>query len=145
MPEQKKKSVQQRWDDLQPSKSMLFWSCAGSVAVALIVGFTWGGWVTGGTARDMAQTAGDKSRYELASVICADKFMAAANAKAQLTELKAIESSYAQRQFIDAGGWAIMPGQEKAARQAAELCAKVLDNLELDAAAAGVEPISTVR
>ena len=145
MPEQKKKSVQQRWDDLQPSKSMLFWSCAGSVAVALIVGFTWGGWVTGGTAQDMAQTAGDKSRYELASVICADKFMAAANAKAQLTELKAIESSYAQRQFIDAGGWAIMPGQEKAARQAAELCAKVLDNLELDAAAAGVEPISTVR
>lgn len=145
MSEQKKKSVQQRWDDLQPSKSMLFWSCAGSVAAALIVGFTWGGWVTGGTARDMAQTAGDKSRYELASVICADKFMAAANAKAQLTELKAIESSYAQRQFIDAGGWATMPGQEKAARQAAELCAKVLDNLELDAAAAGVEPISTVQ
>src|SRR5919106_2565336 len=145
MPEQKKKSVQQRWDDLQPSKSMLFWSCAGSVAVALIIGFTWGGWVTGGTARDMAQSAGDKSRYELASVICADKFMAAANAKAQLTELKAIESSYAQRQFIDAGGWAIMPGQEKAARQAAELCAKVLDNLEPDGAAAGVEPISTVR
>jgi hypothetical protein len=145
MTEQKKKSVQQRWHDLQPSKTMLFWSCAGSVAVALIVGFTWGGWVTGGTARDMAQTAGEKSRYDLASVICADKFMAAANAKAQLTELKAIESSYAQRQFIDAGGWATMPGQEKAARQAAELCAAVLDQLELDAAAADVEPTSTVQ
>jgi hypothetical protein len=25
---------------------MLFWSCAGSVVVALVVGFTWGGWVT---------------------------------------------------------------------------------------------------
>jgi hypothetical protein len=145
MTEQKKKSVQQRWHDLQPSKTMLFWSCAGSVAVALIVGFTWGGWVTGGTARDMAQTAGEKSRYDLASVICADKFMAAADAKAQLTELKAIESSYGQRQFIDAGGWATMPGQEKAARQAAELCAAVLDQLELDAAAADVEPTSTVQ
>lgn len=145
MTEQKKKSVQQRWHDLQPTKTMLFWSCAGSVAVALIVGFTWGGWVTGGTARDMAQTAGEQSRYDLASVICAEKFMAAADAKARLTELKAIESSYAQRQFIDAGGWAAMPGQEKAARQAAELCAGVLDKLELDAAAAGVEPISSVQ
>jgi hypothetical protein len=106
--------------------------------VALIVGFTWGGWVTGGTARDMAQTAGDDSRYELASVICVEKFLAAPDAQAQLIELKAIDSSYAQRQFIDAGGWATMPGQEKGARQTAEICAAVLDKLEL-ATAAGVE------
>jgi hypothetical protein len=149
MTNQKKRSLQQRWDEVQPSKTMLFWSCAGSVAVALIVGFTWGGWVTGGTAREMAQTAGDQSRDELASVICAEKFMAAADATVQLTALKAIDSPYRQRQFIDDGGWATMPGQEKGARQASELCVEVLDNLELDPAAAGVdgklESISTVR
>jgi hypothetical protein len=149
MLDQKKKSLRQRWDDLQPSKTMLVWSCAGSVAVALILGFTWGGWVTGGTAWDMAQTAGDKSRYELASTICADRFMAAADARAQLTALKAIDSSYAQRQFIDDGGWATMPGQEKGARQTSELCAAVLDKLELGTAAAGVEgkvePISAAQ
>ena len=149
MPEQKKWSLQQRWDGLQPSKTMLVWSCIGSVAVALIVGFTWGGWVTGGTAQDMAQDAGDKSRYELASTICADRFMAATDARAQLTALKAIDSSYRQRQFIDDGGWATMPGQEKGARQTSELCAAVLDKLELDTAAAGVEgqvePVSTAQ
>ena len=102
---QKKSSIQQRWNDLQPSKTMLFWSCASSVVVALVVGFTWGGWVTGGTARDMAETAGDTSRYELASVICVEKFLAAPDAQAQLTELKAIDSSYRQRQFIEAGGY----------------------------------------
>ena len=31
-----KRSNQQRWGDLQPSKTMLFWSCAGSH----MVGFT---------------------------------------------------------------------------------------------------------
>lgn len=132
MTDQRKRSIQQRWADLQPSKTMLFWSCAGSVVVALVVGFTWGGWVTGGTARDMAVTAGDDSRYELASVICVEKFLAAPDAQAQLAELKAIDSSYRQRQFIEAGGWAIMPSKDEAARQAADLCAKVLANLEPD-------------
>ena len=149
MPEQKKWSLQQRWDGLQPSKTLLVWSCIGSVAVALIAGFTWGGWVTGGTARDMAQDAGDQSRYELASTICADRFMAATNAKAQLTALQAIDSSYQQRQFIDEGGWATMPGQDKGARQTSELCAAVLDKLELETAAAGVdgkmEPVSAAQ
>ncbi|HSA81924.1 MAG TPA: hypothetical protein VLE23_14000 [Geminicoccaceae bacterium] len=132
MADQQKRSIQQRWSDLQPTKTMLFWSCAGSVAVALVVGFTWGGWVTGGTAREMAETAGDSSRYELASVICVEKFLAAPDARAQLTELKAISSSYRQRQFIETGGWAVMPNKDKAARQSAELCAKVLANLELE-------------
>ena len=61
-----KRSIQQRWNELQPSKTMLVWSCLGSVVVALVVGFSWGGWVTGGTARDMAEDAGDESRWALA-------------------------------------------------------------------------------
>jgi hypothetical protein len=149
MADQQKRSIQQRWDDLQPTKTMLFWSCAGSVVVALVVGFTWGGWVTGGTARDMAETAGDESRYELASVICVEKFLAAPDAQAQLTELKAIDSSYRQRQFIEEGGWATMPSKDKAARQTAELCAKVLANLEFEkpteAVDAEAKPASAIQ
>ena len=152
MANQQKRSIQQRWGDLQPSKTMLFWSCAGSVVVALVVGFTWGGWVTGGTARDMAATAGDESRWELTSVICVEKFLAAPDAQAQLTELKALDSSYRQRQFIEAGGWAVMPSTDKAARQAADLCAKVLTNLEVEEPAEAeadvegkVQPASTAQ
>jgi hypothetical protein len=129
---------------------MLVWSCAGCVAVALVVGFTWGGWVTGGTAQKMAGAAGDTSRYELASVICVERFLDAPDARAQLAALKAIDSSYAQRQFIEDGGWATMPSKDKAARQTADLCAKVLANLEPDEAAEAdgegkVEPASTVQ
>jgi hypothetical protein len=133
MASEQKRSLEQRWSDLQPTKTMLFWSCAGSVVVALVVGFTWGGWVTGGTARGMAESAGAESRYDLASVICVEKFLAAPDAQAQLAELKAIGSSYRQRQFVEEGGWAVMPNRDEAARQSADLCAKVLANLELDA------------
>lgn len=139
MADQSKRSIQQRWNDLQPTKTMLLWSCVGSAAVAVVVGFTWGGWVTGGTARDMAERAGDSSRYELASVICVERFLAAPDARAQLTKLKAIDSAYRQRQFIDEGGWAVMPSKDKAARQAAELCAKILTNLELEEPTEAVE------
>lgn len=149
MADQHKRSIQQRWSDLQPSKTMLFWSCAGSVAVALLVGFTWGGWVTGGTAQKMAGAAGDTSRYELASVVCVERFLDAPDARAQLTALKAIDNSYRQRQFIEEGGWAVMPNKEKATRQAIDLCAKVLANLELDASAEADEgelhPASTAQ
>jgi hypothetical protein len=145
MADQKTRSFRQRWDDLQPSKTMLFWSCAGSVVVALVVGFTWGGWVTGGTARGMAETAGDTSRYDLASVICVERFLAAPDARAQLTELKAIDSSYRQRQFIEEGGWATMPDMDAAARQAADLCARVLANLEGEALDELVEPAEGVE
>jgi hypothetical protein len=145
MASEQKRSIQQRWSDLQPTKTMLFWSCAGSVVVALVVGFTWGGWVTGGTARGMAETAGAESRYDLASVICVEKFLAAPDAKAQLTALKGIDSSFRQRQFIEEGGWAIMPGRDEAARQAADLCARVLANLELEEVDELVEPAAGVE
>ena len=150
MADQHKRSIQQRWTDLQPSKTMLFWSCAGSVVVALVVGFTWGGWVTGGSARDMAETAGDTSRYELASVICVERFLAAPDAQTQLTALKAIDSPYRQRQFVEEGGWATMPSKDKAALRTAELCAKVLANLELEellpgGVEAGAQPASSVQ
>ncbi len=151
MADQKTRSIRQRWDDLQPSKTMLVWSCVGSVIVALVVGFTWGGWVTGGTARGMAETAGDTSRYELASVICVERFLAAPDAAAQLAALKELSGSYQQRQFVEKGGWAVMPGQDAADRQnaadrrAADLCARVLAAMEVDEVDELVEPAAGVE
>ena len=130
------RGLSQRWDELQPSKTMLAWACAGSIAATLVVGFTWGGWVTGGTARDMAGDASGEARGQLASVVCAESFMAAPDAAVQLVALKELSGSYQQRQFVEKGGWAVMPGKDAADRQdaadrrAADLCARVLADLE---------------
>ncbi|MCR4265145.1 hypothetical protein [Nitratireductor sp. ZSWI3] len=121
-----KKSITQRWDDYQPTKSTLVWACAGAAVATMIVGFTWGGWVTGGTSRDLVSTAGIAARGELASEICVERFNAAPNSAARLVELKAITSTSAKRQFIEAGGWATMPGQTSPDRRGAEACAVAL-------------------
>ena len=92
MEKNQKRSISQRWDELQPSKTMLVWACVGCIAATMVVGFTWGGWVTGGTARGMAGTAGDEARGELASVICVESFMAAPDAAVQLAALKELSA-----------------------------------------------------
>lgn len=80
----------------------------------IVIGFSWGGWVTGGTA-DHAP-AWPATARELASAICVERFNAAPDAAAKLAEFKAIPDSYKKRQFVEAGGWATMPGQTTADR-----------------------------
>lgn len=121
-----KKSVSERFDDYQPTKSTLAWACAGAVVATMIVGFTWGGWVTGNTSRDLATTAGNVARGELASDICVERFSAGPDSAARLAELKAITGASAKRQFVEAGGWATMPGQTSPDRRGAEACAVAL-------------------
>ncbi|RRH89576.1 hypothetical protein EH240_33910 [Mesorhizobium tamadayense] len=106
-----KQSLSRRWEDYQPSKTMLVWACIAAVIATIVIGFSWGGWVTGGTSQKMAATASDTARGDLASAICVERFNAAPDAAAKLVEFKAITDSYKKRQFVEAGGWATMPGQ----------------------------------
>ena len=116
---QQKSTLSHRFKDYQASKTVLFWACAGSVIVATVVGFSWGGWVTGGSARDMAADLAAQARQELAAVVCVDRFMAAPDVGVQLTALKEITSPYAQGKFVQEGGWAlIVPASTPADRQA---------------------------
>lgn len=121
-----KRSLSRRWEDYQPSKTMLVWACIAAVIATIAVGFSWGGWVTGGISKSMATSAGDMTRGELASAICVERFNAAPDAAARLAEFKAIPDSYKKRQFVEAGGWATMPGQTSPDRRGAEGCAVAL-------------------
>ena len=121
-----KRSLLQRWDDYQPSKATLLWACVAAVIATMVFGFSWGGWVTGGSSRTAAAAAGDVARGELASAICVDRFNAGPDASARLTQFKAITESYKQRQFIEAGGWATMPGQSAPDRLGAQGCTTAL-------------------
>jgi hypothetical protein len=138
MQQRQNQTLSQRFQQYRASKAVLFWACAGSVIVATIVGFSWGGWVTGGSAAKMAEKSAAEARQELAAVVCVDRFMAAPDVGVQLTALKDIESPYAQGKFVEDGGWAIIvpassPSDRKASaddRKAAGLCAAELSKRE---------------
>jgi hypothetical protein len=123
--------LRRRWEEFSPSKTQAFWACGASVAVAIIVGFAWGGWVTGGTAQAMATSAGNDGRNQLAAAICVERFAAAPDAGVQLAALKDITSTFQQRAFVQEGGWALMPGEDRTNSGAATLCADRLVALEL--------------
>ena len=133
-----KRTLSQRFDDYQASKTVLFWACAASVIAAIVVGFSWGGWVTGGTAQELADDSAAQARQELAAVVCVDRFMAAPDAGVQLTSLQEMTSPRAQGKFVEDGGWAMIvpassPTDYEARtdhREAAGLCAEELAKRE---------------
>jgi len=139
MQQRQDQTLSQRFQQYRPSKTALFWSCAGCVVVATVVGFTWGGWTTGGSAQDMADKAAASARQELAAVVCVDRFMAAQDADVQLTALQEITSSYAQSKFVEEGGWAVIVPASSTTdykaraddRKAAGLCAAELAKREV--------------
>jgi hypothetical protein len=120
----------------RPSKTIWFWSTAAAVVLTVIVGFNWGGWVTGGTAIDRAKDAAEGAKAELAADICAYRFLGANDAGAQLAALKK-ESSYSRSSVIEKGGWVTLAGAKEPVDGAAQLCADQLMKAELEPGAAG--------
>lgn len=124
-------NLTRRLEEYQPSKTALFWSCVGSVVVVLILGFTWGGWTTAGTANEMAEEAAEEARAQVAAAVCVEQFMNAATVQTQLASLKEIDSSWRRENFVEEGGWATIAGEVY--DDGAELCAERLMEKELPA------------
>ena len=103
---------------------------AGAISLA-IVGFGWGGWVTGGTADRLAGGRADQAIVAALAPICVAQFQASANAPASLAALKATQS-WEQGSYVGKGGWATMPGSTaEPNRQVATACAEALNKLVL--------------
>ncbi len=122
-------TTSQRWDNFRPSKALWFWSVVGAAVLTMIVGFTAGGWTTGGTAMTMATDAARNARAELVANVCVEKFVNGPNASQKLAELKEI-SSYKRDTFIKDGGWVQLAGMEREASGAADLCASHLASMD---------------
>jgi hypothetical protein len=118
-------SVLRRWENYRASKAVVFWACAGCIVATLIIGFTWGGWVTGGAAERMATQGATAARADLAATICVSRFETGPDAVVNLASLKASDS-WTRSDFIEKGGWATLAGTEKPVSGAANLCAQRL-------------------
>ena len=103
-------------------------AAAGAVAT-LVIGFYWGGWVTGGTAKDMTQRSTTAAVVSALSPICLDKFQRSADAGVNMVEFKKV-SSYQQGSFVEKGGWATLPGSDRADSSVAQACANMISNLK---------------
>jgi dienelactone hydrolase len=105
-------------------KPGLYGAVVGATALA-IVGFTWGGWVTGGTARHMAA---DQARLEVVAAlvpICIEQSSQDPQVVETLAQLKDAKS-YKRRVMLMEAGWATMPGSSAPDRYVATACMEKL-------------------
>jgi hypothetical protein len=106
-------------------KPGLYGVVAGAVALA-IVGFAWGGWVTGGDARQRAEAASQAAIVSALAPICADKFERAANTDASLiTKLNAVDA-WERDGYLTKAGWVTFPGNAKPDSDVAKACLNLL-------------------
>lgn len=99
-----------------------FWGIVGGGAIAMIIGFNWGGWTTSSTTQQMSDEAVLASRAS----ICVAQFMGAPNHELKAKEFQGTDS-YRRSELIEKGGWDRMPGQEKAVYGVASACVTGLE------------------
>jgi dienelactone hydrolase len=97
------------------------WGMIGGGIAAMVIGFSWGGWVTGGTAGQM-ETASAK-----AAVILAFTPLCVAKAEPQLEKLAELKelSRWKHDDFVVEAGW-VDNVSEKYRADVARVCASTL-------------------
>jgi hypothetical protein len=125
MEQKKKVSFRKWWQEARPTKTVVFWSWIGSIILTMIVGFTWGGWVTGRTARTMAEDMAEDAVIDRLAPICVAQFNQDPGKDQKLEELKET-GSYQRRTYVQDQGWATMPGEEEPDREVVDECVRLL-------------------
>jgi hypothetical protein len=105
-------------------KPGIYGAACGAAALA-IAGFSWGGWVTGGTARTMAADQSQAAVVAALSLICVDQSKRDPQLAERVEAIKAA-SSWNRGDLVMKNGWATMPGTTEANSQVARDCASKL-------------------
>ena len=106
------------------TKPALLGAAAGAIALAFY-GFTWGGWVTAGSADKAAKQQVETAVVAALVPVCVAKFNGAADVAVHAAALKKA-SSWEQGSYVEKGGWANMPGTTTANTDLARACAEAL-------------------
>ena len=115
----------QRWSAARPTKTLVFWSWVAAAVVTMIIGFNWGGWVTGGTARTTAEAMAQDAVVKRLAPICVVQSGVDTAKTQKLVAMKA-ESTWQRGEYIGKQGWATMPGEQEPDSKVAQACATLL-------------------
>ena len=92
--------------------------------IAMIIGFSWGGWLTSSATQKKSDAAVLASQ----AAICVAQYIKEPNSQEKLKEFAVIDS-YKRYEFIEKGGWDKMPGQKEASNGVANACVAGLEVL----------------
>lgn len=119
-------NIRHRWDKAKLTKKAAFWVAIGAIILTLFFGFTRGGWVTGGSARQMAATTSNDAVVARLTPICLAQFNQDPLKDQKLEELQALNISSQRTTYVKAQGWATMPGEAQPDNKVAAACTQQL-------------------
>ncbi len=99
------------------------WAAIGGAILTMIIGFAWGGWVTGGTAKSKGEEMAENAVVDRFLPICVAQFNEDPEKDKKLKELKE-ESSWSRDKYVKDQGWATMPYEKEPDSSVAEKCAE---------------------
>ncbi|MFQ5486647.1 MAG: hypothetical protein ACE5DO_15135 [Desulfobacterales bacterium] len=99
------------------------WAAIGGAILTMIIGFAWGGWVTGGTALSRAEGMAAEAVTARLVPTCVAQFNQDQEKDKKLKELKE-KSSWDRDKYIKEQGWATMPYEKEPDSSVAEKCAE---------------------
>ena len=112
------------WEKIKPG----LLGAAGGAIILAIIGFAWGGWVTGGTAQEMAEEMAENAVVARLAPICIEQFKQDPAKDQKLKDLKK-EDSWKRGDSVAKQGWATMPGEKETDSKVAEKCAELIVQL----------------
>jgi alpha/beta superfamily hydrolase len=108
------------------SLSRLLQGAAAGAVATMVIGFSWGGWMTGSTANRLAAERVDTAVVAALTPVCVEKFLQNSDAQANLAVIKKIPSYWEQGEYVQKGGWATQPGATSSDYHLARACAEKL-------------------
>ena len=108
------------------SRTRLLQGIAVGAVASVVIGFSWGGWMTGSSANKLAAERADTAVVAALTPICVEKFLQNSDAKANLAVLQKISTSWEQGDYLLKGGWATQPGATSSDYHLARACAEKL-------------------
>ncbi|WP_050602976.1 MULTISPECIES: hypothetical protein [Ruegeria] len=109
------------------TKPGIYGALCGAIAVS-ILGFTWGGWTTSGSAQELAKDHASEEVTLAMVPVCLNRSAADPRREEIIVTLQEA-SGFSRRKAMMDTGWATLPGSETPSRDLADAC---IAGLELD-------------
>jgi hypothetical protein len=104
------------------------WGAIGGAIAAIVVGFAWGGWVTGGTAGLMEEASAEAAVVQAFTPLCVAKAEQQPEKFASLKE----ESSYQRDDFVIEAGWVDNVSEDYRSEVATACASTLVEGMKAD-------------
>lgn len=108
----------------------VFWIVLGAILLTTFLGFSRGGWMTGGSAQQLSERTAQDAVVERLGAICVAQFNQDSQRGEKLAELQAETSSHQRKLYVIEQEWATMPGETISDNEVSIECAERLMQID---------------